>query len=79
MNLAILVDASKYDEFPFLNEISTVFGIKPESIVVLYYHPDKKIALKFPEKIFTDTDLGFRGVLKNKSVSEYVNVLSDAF
>jgi len=76
-NLAILVDASKYDNFPFLNEISVVFGIKPEAITVLYYHPDKKIAQEFPEAMFTDADLGFRGALKNDSVSSFINKTYD--
>lgn len=77
VSLAILVDASKYKEFPFLNEISTIFGVKPEFISVLYYHPDKKIAKQFPEIMFTDTDLSFKGVLKNKSVSSFINTSYD--
>jgi len=77
INLAILIDASKYDEFPFLNEISTVFGVKPESISVLYYHPDKKIAQQFPEAMFTDADLGFSGMLKKHSVSSFINTSYD--
>jgi len=76
-NLAILVDASTYNEFPFLSEISSVFGIKPESIVVLYYHPDKMIAQQSPEKMFTDADLGFRGLVKNHSVSSFINTAYD--
>ena len=77
VSLAILVDAAKYEKFPFLNEISTVFGIQPESIAVLYYHSDKKVAQQFPEAMFTDTDLGFSGVLKNDSVSKFVNQAFD--
>lgn len=76
-SLAILVDASKYNEFPFLNEISAVFGIKPESISILYYHQDKNIAKKFPETMFTDADLGFKGSIKNKSATEFINTPYD--
>jgi len=77
VSLAILVDGTKYEVFPFLNEISTVFGIKSESITVLYYHSDKKVAQQFPETMFTDTDLGFSGVLKNDSVSRFINKTYD--
>ena len=76
-SLAILVDASKYNEFPFLNEISAVFGIKPESISILYYHQDKNIAKKFPETMFTDANLGFKGSIKNKSATEFINTPYD--
>jgi len=77
ISLAVLVDGTKYEEFPFLNEISTVFGIRPESITVLYYHSDKKLTQQFPETMFTDADLGFSGVLKNESVSKFINKTYD--
>jgi len=78
MNVAILIDASKYLEFPFFNEMSTVFGIKTEAIEVLYYHPDKKVAQQYPEAMYTDADLGFNGVIKNESVSGFINTTYDA-
>ena len=76
-SLAILVDASKYQEFPFLKELSTVFKIKPESIAILYYHPNKKIAVQFSDTFFTDSDLRFNGNVKNEVVNSFINTQYD--
>ena len=42
--IGVLVDATVFESFPFLNELAEVFGVSTESISLLYYHPDKKVA-----------------------------------
>ena len=77
-SLAILVDAIVFPEFPFLNELSVVFGIPKEAIVLLYYHPDKKIAEQFTEAVYTGTQLGFNATIKNDVVVDFVEKNYDA-
>jgi len=77
-NLAVLVDATVFPEFSFLNELAEIFGIQKESIALLYYHPDKKVAEQFSEAVYTDTQLGFNAVIKNESVVHFVEKDYDA-
>jgi len=72
-NLAVLVDATVFSDFPFLNELAEVFGISKESIAILYYHSDKKVAEQFSGDVFTDVELGFNASIKNESVTSFVN------
>ncbi len=72
-DLAILVDASIYGEFPFLSEIGEVFNVSPDSIQLFYYTSDKKMAKQYPEKMFTDNDLGFGAVIKNEALTHFLN------
>ncbi len=72
-DIAVLVDASIYGEFPFLSQIGGVFNIDPNSIEVFYYTTDKNLAKKFPEKMFTDTDLGFSSTIKNQALTRFLN------
>ena len=76
--IGVLVDATVFESFPFLNEIADVFGVSSESIAVLYYHPDKKVAETFTESIFTDNNLGFKGQLNNPSANEFLAKRFDA-
>jgi len=76
-NLAILVDGSVYHDFPFLKEISTVFGVSEASIDMLYYTPDKDIAKQHPEKMYADKDLGFGAIVKNELVTGFINKTYD--
>ena len=71
-NLAILVDVAVYDEFPFISEISNVFNIEKESIDILYYTLDKNLVKQYPEKMFTDNNLGFGGMIKNDVVLSFI-------
>jgi len=77
-NLAVLVDATIYPDFPFFNELAEVFGIPKESIEVLYYHCDKKVAEQFSGDVFTDAELGFNAALKNECITGFVNKEYDA-
>jgi len=77
-NLAVLVDASIYPDFPFFNELAEVFDVAKESIVILYYHPEKKVAEQFSGTIYTDTQLGFNAVIQNESVLHFVEKDYDA-
>lgn len=76
--LGVLVDATVYKVFPFFSELSEVFGIPKESIEVLYYHPDKKAAEQFSEVVYTNSQLGFNGVIKNDDVLLFVAKNYDA-
>ena len=77
-SLAILVDATVYKDFPFFNELTEVFGISKGSIEVLYYHSDKKVAEQFSETIYTSSQLGFNGVVKNDDVVHFIEKSYDA-
>jgi hypothetical protein len=70
--IGILVDATVFNTFPYLNDIAKVFDVSEESISLLYYHPDKKIAGVFHAPVFTDKNLGFKGQLQNLNVKEFV-------
>lgn len=70
--IGVLVDATVFTSFPFLIEVAEVFSVPKESIVLLYYHPDKKIAETFTEVIFTDNNLGFNGQLNNTNANEFL-------
>jgi len=77
-SLAVLVDATIFSEFPFLNELAEAFRIPKESIKLLYYHPDKKMAEQFSEAIYTGNQLGFNAVVKNDAVVHFVEKDYDA-
>lgn len=77
-SLAVLIDATVYQDFPFLNELAEVFGISKESIEVLYYHPNKKVAEQFSEAMYTSAQLGFNGVIKNDEVHLFIAKNYDA-
>jgi len=77
-SLAVLVDAAVYPDFPFFRELTEVFSIPKESIEVLYYHPDKKVAEQFSGIMYTSSQLGFNGVIKNDDVLCFVEKNYDA-
>ncbi|MGB0974424.1 MAG: DUF6913 domain-containing protein [Flavobacteriaceae bacterium] len=71
--VGVLVDATVFESFPFLNELAEVFGVQNRAIELLYYHPDKKVAETFSEPIFTDTNLVFKGQLNNSMATDFIN------
>jgi uncharacterized protein YkvS len=76
--IGVLVDATVFESFPFLNELAKVFGVSTESISLLYYHSDKKVAETFTEPIFSDNNLGFKGQLNNPIAHEFLSTDFDA-
>jgi len=77
-NLAILIDATVFSDFPFLNELEEAFGVPKESIDILYYHPNKKVAEQFSEAVYTDTQLGFNSAIKNEDAVDFIQKDYDA-
>mgnify|MGYP000026453597 FL=1 len=76
--IGVLVDATVFESFPFLNELAEVFGVSTESISLLYYHPDKKVAEMSTESVFTDNNLGFKGQLNNSNAKTFLSTDFDA-
>lgn len=77
-SIAILVDGAKYQDFPFLTEISSLFNINKGAIQILYFTPDKNIAKQYNETMYCENDLGFRGRFKNEAVNTFINIKKDA-
>jgi len=71
--LGVLVDATVFADFPFVNEIAEVFGVEKCAIDIVYYHPDKKEAALMSELVYTDSELGFKGKVKNEGVTHFIN------
>ncbi len=76
--IGILVDATVYESFPYINEIVSVFKTNNENITILYYYPDKKQAqLAINKKVFTKSDLGFNGKINVSIVKQFTNTKFD--
>ena len=71
--LGVLVDATVFADFPFVNEIAEVFGIEKNAIEIVYYHPNKKEAALMSELVYTDSELGFKGRIQNEGVTHFIN------
>jgi len=71
--LGILVDATVFTDFPFVNEIAEVFGIEKKTIDIVYYYPDKKEAMLLSGLVYTDSELGLKGKLKNEGLTHFIN------
>jgi hypothetical protein len=76
--IGVLVDATVFESFHFINEITEVFGVQKDAITLLYYHPNKKVAEAFTEPVFTDNNLGFKGQLNNPSANAFLDTTFDA-
>lgn len=76
--IGVLVDATVFPSFPFLNALAKVFQIDSKDITLLYYLPNKKQAKLFEGPVYSDADLGFRGSVKSEEVSDFVATKFDA-
>jgi len=77
-NLGILVDATVFSKFPYVDEIADVFGISKEYIEILYYHPNKKISEEIGGAIYTHINLGLKGKIRNDMAANFINTEFDA-
>ena len=77
-SLGVLVDATVFTKFPYVDEIATVFGISKELIEILYYHPNKKISEEIGGAIYTHTNLGLKGAIRNDIAANFINTEFDA-
>ena len=51
--LGVLVDATLFHEFPFINDLSKLFNVSKSEISLLYYHPSTKQAKEMNVPVFT--------------------------
>ena len=75
--IGIIVDATVFEHFPYLNELADVFQIDKKNIEVLYYIPNKKQAKLFEGKVYSTSDLGFGGRLKSKDANNFISTEFD--
>ncbi len=76
--LGVLIDARVFKEFPFTNELATLFDVPKSAITLLYYQPNKQLAKEVEESVFTDNALAFNGQVKGDAVLSFINKEFDA-
>ncbi len=76
--LGVLVDATLFHEFPFINDLSKLFNVSKSEISLLYYHPSTKQAKEMNVPVFTSNALAFGGQIKGEVVENFVNQKFDA-
>ena len=75
--IGVVVDATVFERFPYLNELADVFQVEKNNITVLYYLPNKKQAKLFEGAVYTDSDLGFGGRVKSVDANNFISTEFD--
>ena len=76
--IGVLVDATVFECFPYLDELSEVFQIDKNNIEVLYYLPNKKEAKFFEERVYSNSTLGFGGRIKSVDANNFIDTEFDS-